>query len=144
MANLHDNDIPNPGDVTGRRSVLAQIHEGMDVYDNSNNHIGTVDFVHFGAASEAQQEAGTGPASPGPADSVQMRDDSFVEMIAEAFSPNEVPDELRERLLHSGYVRLDASGLFASDRFILPDQIMGVTSDGVQLNVTRDELIKRT
>jgi hypothetical protein len=130
-------------DPTSRRSILAQIHEGMAVYDFDNHHIGSVDFVHFGAASELQQELGAGAASPGPADSPQMREDSFIDNIAEAFSPNEVPQELQERLLQNGYIRLNSDGLFAADRFITPDQITGVTSDGVQLAVTHDQLIKR-
>jgi hypothetical protein len=139
----HHVDVPNVNDVTGSHSVLSQIHENMAVYDNDNNHIGTVDFVHFGAASEMQQELGAGAASPGPADSPQMREDSFIDNIAEAFSPNEVPQELQERLLQNGYIRLNSAGLFAADRFITPDQITGVTSDGVQLAVTHDQLIKR-
>jgi hypothetical protein len=46
-------------------------------------------------------------------------------------------------VLRDGYVHLDASGLFASDRYILPEQIARLTADGIQLNVTEDALIKR-
>lgn len=133
----------DPMNTTQRGSILAQIREGMDIYDRDDHHIGSVDFVHFGAASEMQQELGTGPASPGPADSPQMRDDSFVDMIADAFQPNEVPQELQEKLLTNGYVRMDASGFFAADRFITPEQITSVANDRVHLAATRDELIKR-
>ena len=34
-------------------------------------------------------------------------------------------------------------GLFAKDRYILPEQIARLTKDGIQLNVTKDALIKR-
>ena len=51
-------------DTTGRQSILSMVREGMDVYDVKDDRIGSVDFVHFGAASETQQELGTGPASP--------------------------------------------------------------------------------
>jgi hypothetical protein len=115
----------------------------MDVYDPENNHIGSVDFVYFGAASDAQREMGVGPASPAPADDPDMHDDSFVENLAEAFDPNEVPRELQEKLVHSGYIRLNADGLFAADRYITPDQITGISNDSVHLAVTRDQLIKR-
>jgi hypothetical protein len=133
------------GSPSGRRgSVLSVIREGMEVYDSTNDNIGTVDFVHFGAASEAQQELGTGPARPGRADDPQMREDTIIDNLAEAFQPNEVPRELKEKLLLSGYVLLDAAGLFARDRLITPDQISGVQDDKVLLSVTRDQLIKRS
>lgn len=133
----------NVGDPTGRFSILSQIHEGMDIYDVDENHIGEVDFVHFGAASDIQQEHGTGPADVTRADSPQMREDSIVDNIAEAFFPNEVPEPFQSQLLMNGYVRMDADGLFARDRFITPDQIARVMDDNVYLSVTRDQLIKR-
>jgi hypothetical protein len=130
-------------DTTGRQSILSMVREGMEVYDVRDHHIGHVDFVHFGAASETQQELGTGPASPAPADDPDMRRDTFIDAIAEAFYPNEVPEQFQNKLLMNGYIRLDADGLFAADRFITPDQITGVSGDRVQLGVTRDQLIKR-
>lgn len=141
----HNQGITNSdiSDSTGRFSILTQVHEGMGVYDVHDDHIGSVAFVHFGAASETQQELGTGPASPAPADNPQMREDSLVDNLIEAWDPNELPEELRERLLLSGYVRLDTAGLFASDRFITPDQIARVADDKVFLSVDRDGLVKK-
>jgi hypothetical protein len=137
---IENSDI---NDATGKHSILRQIHKGMHVHDVRDNHIGSVAFVHFGAASETQQELGTGPASPAPADNPNMRRDTIIDNIAEAFDPNEVPQELQEKLLVSGYIRLDSSGLFASDRFITPDQIVSVSDDTVNLSVSRDQLVKR-
>lgn len=108
-----------------------------------NNRIGSVDFVHFGVASEAQQELGTGPASTSVADDPNMRRDTIVDNIAEAFSPNEVPEQLQSKLLMSGYIRMDADGLFAADRFITPDQIVNVSDEKVYLSVNLDGLVKR-
>ena len=130
-------------DTTGQNSILSLIHEGMSIYDVRENHIGRVDFVHFGAASETQQELGTGPATPAPADNPNMRRDTIIDNIAEAFQPNEVPEQLQNKLLLSGYVRMDADGFFASDRFITPDQIARVADDRVYLAVNRDQLVKR-
>lgn len=130
-------------DTTGRHSVLTQIHEGMDIYDVNDSHIGSVDFVHFGAASETQQQLGVGPAAPAPADNPQVREDSIIDNIAEAFQPNEVPQELREKLLVSGYIRMDAAGIFATDRFIVPEQIVRVADEKVYLSVNRDKLVKK-
>jgi hypothetical protein len=39
-------------------------------------------------------------------------------------------------------MRIDSAGLFAADRYVMPEQIAGVSSDRVTLRVTRDELIK--
>lgn len=130
-------------DPAGKFSVLSQVREDMDIYDAGDNHIGHVDFVHFGAASETQQEHGTGPADLGRADYPDMRRDTIIDNIAEAFQPEDVPDQLQSKLLMDGYVRMDASGLFASDRFITPDQIARVDGDRVYLTVNRDQLIKR-
>jgi hypothetical protein len=129
-------------DATGAQSILSRIHKGMAVYDVTDHRIGTVDFVHFGAASETQQELGLGPATSTKADSPDMRRDTIIDNIAEAFHPDEVPQELQEKLLVSGYIRLDA-GLFAADRFIVPEQIASVTGDKVQLSVNKDQLVKR-
>jgi len=136
-------DQSDIADATGQQSILSQIHKGMPVYDVRDNHIGHVAFVHFGAASETQQQLGVGPASPAPADNPNMRQDTIIDNIAEAFDPNEVPKELQEKLLVSGYIRLDTAGFFATDRFITPEQIAGIKDDTVQLSVNRDQLIKR-
>ena len=66
----------------------------------------------------------------------------MVEAVAEAFGREDVPEPLRSQLLRDGYVHLDTKGLFARDRYILPEQIARMTADGIQLNVTRDALIK--
>ena len=146
----HTTGIRNTGidnsdlnDATGRFSILSQVHEGMGIYDVRDNHIGRVDFVHFGSASEAQQELGTGPATSTVADDPDMRRDTIIDNIAEAFSPNDVPEQLQNKLLMSGYVRMDADGIFAADRFITPDQIVNVTEDKVFLSVNYDQLVKR-
>lgn len=131
------------GDVTGRHSILRTIHEGMIVHDNTGERIGAVEFVHFGVASETQQDQGLGPASPGHADSMEMGEDSLVGRIADAFDDTDIPNELRRKLLQEGYVRMNADGLFAADRFITPDQIDSVREHDLELNVTRDQLIKR-
>ena len=69
--------------------------------------------------------------------------ESLVETVAEAFGAEELPEVLRDRLLHEGYLRLDADGLFAADRYILPSQIAAAAGDEVILNVEKDALIKR-
>ena len=48
----------------------------------------------------------------------------------------------RQRLLLQGFVRIDANGLFAADRYVTPEQIASVSADGLMLNVSKDELVK--
>jgi hypothetical protein len=139
-ANIANSDL---NDSTGRHSILSLIREGMHVHDASDHHIGSVNFVHFGAASEAQQELGTGPTRVTSADDPDMRRDTIIDNIAEAFDPRDLPRELQSKLLMSGFVRVDTAGLFASDRFVTPDQIAGVSGDTVTLSVNRDQLVKR-
>jgi hypothetical protein len=72
-----------------------------------------------------------------------MRRDTIIDNIAEAFHPNEVPEQLENKLLMSGYIRMNADGIFSADRFITPDQIVRVSDDKVFLAVNRDQLVKR-
>jgi hypothetical protein len=67
---------------------------------------------------------------------------SFVSDLANVFHPDELPEAIRARLLHEGYIRMDADGLFNADRYVLPDQIASVTGDGVVLKVSKDQLVK--
>jgi hypothetical protein len=79
-------------------------------------------------------------ATPG---NLRERDDSLIDNIAEVFAPDELPEEVRERLFQQGFVRIDSAGLFAADRYVTPDQIMSVSGDALTLNVSKDELLKR-
>jgi hypothetical protein len=119
-------------------SSLRGIREGMKVYDSSNNEIGEVERVRFGEDD---------PATPEP-EAVDVSDrgdrrDSLIDNIAEAFRPDDLPEEVREKLLMQGFIRIDADGLFAADRYVTPEQIDSVTEDGVMLNVRKEDLLKR-
>ena len=118
-------------------NFLAQVHEGMKVYDRMHNEIGTVDYVKMSDDNPATEEVEA--ATPGK---LRERDDSLIDNIAEAFSPDELPQEVRERLLQGGFIRIDSAGLFAADRYVAADQIMSVSGDELTLKVSKDELIK--
>lgn len=122
-------------------NILNLVQLDMPVYDVTNQEIGSVRRIYLGAATETQRELGTGPATVAPAD--QLPGDSVVETLAEVFDPTDVPQELVEKLRHAGYIRLDSHGLFAADRYILPEQIRAVTGGVVHLSVGYDQLIKR-
>jgi hypothetical protein len=121
--------------------ILTQIYEGMTVYDRAGEKIGTVEHVYLGGVSEEDDRRGGGSEtapSPGGGES------SLIEDFARAIFPgDQLPETLRQRLLRHGFVRIDSTGLFAADRYVMPDQIADVSEDRVTLRVTRDELIKR-
>ncbi|MCE7981708.1 MAG: hypothetical protein DYG89_10980 [Caldilinea sp. CFX5] len=129
-------------DTTQEQSILNDIHEGMTVYDANQEKIGTVDYVQFGAASDSQRAQGSGPATVAPADNGY--DQPLVDMVASVFNPSDMPDEMAQKLQHSGFIRIDSNSLFAADRYVIPDRIARVDSNGVYLKVTRDELLRRT
>ncbi|GGF43745.1 hypothetical protein GCM10011321_37860 [Youhaiella tibetensis] len=116
------------------------IHVGMRVFDNHHRHIGVVDDFKYSDEDPSRPGPETAGINPGD----MKGRDSIINNLAEAFHPNELPEEIRERLLNEGYVRLDADGLFAADRYILPEQIASVGDDEITLTVdSKDELIKR-
>ena len=120
--------------------ILTQIYEGMSVYDPEGSKIGTVDQVHFGAVTAEADEHGLGPATTA---AVEGAENSLIEDFAKSISPHEpVPKELRQRLLRRGFIRIDCTGFFASDRYAMSDQIAHVSDDQVTLKTTRDALLK--
>lgn len=128
-------------DKSTGNSILNQVEEGMSVCDNSGQKIGSVRQIFLGAVTDEMNERGRGPAT---ASSPEWRDDTLVDNLAEAFSAEDpLPEAVRGRLLRHGFMRIDTSGIFASDRFALPDQIESVSEDCVRLRVTKDELIER-
>lgn len=117
---------------------LAHVQEGMKVYDSARHEIGKVDRVQMSDDNPATDEAEA--ATPGR---IAERRDTLADNIAELFAPDELPHDVRARLLQKGFIRLDAKGLFAADRYILADQIAAVSGDAVTLKVSKDELAKK-
>lgn len=122
------------------KTILNQIQEDMTVCDSAGDKIGKVRQVFLGAVSDKMNQRGTGPAT---ASVPEQRDETLIDFVAEAFADKPLPDVLRERLLREGFIQIDSSGLFASDRFALGDQVQSVTEDCVGLSVSKDALIER-
>lgn len=128
-----------------QENILTQVHEGMTVYDRDNNKVGTVESIYLGALSGTEEWSGTGPATE---DTMETYDEPGV-MEDFAFGGGVDPrdsaegsETLRNRLQRHGYVRMESTGLLASDRYILPEQIASVAEDRLNLQVSKDELIK--
>ena len=132
---------PNNNNVTGTdRNVLTAIREDMDVYGANGDHIGEVDFVYMGASSPVENAMGTGAATTA---NTELRNEGILDVVAEALDGNDMPQVLRARLEHEGFIRIESDGLFSRDRFVLPEQIASVGNDRVTLKVNKSDLIKR-
>lgn len=121
------------------QTLPRDIHTGMTVFDSQRHNIGKVDDFKF---SENEDDPNVQPADIDGTDRRNSRE-LILESIAEAFGKEELPETLRDRLLTEGYIRLDTKGLLAKDRFILPSQIASTSANEINLNVAKDDLIKR-
>ncbi len=118
---------------------LRFVEEGMKVFDRERHEIGKVEYVKFGDDDPETPEVEA--AAPNTLDD---RRRTIVDDIALAFGgDDQLPEAVRERLLQQGFVRIDANGIFAADRYVTPEQIASVSGEGVMLNVTKDELVKK-
>ena len=132
---------PNNNNVPGTdRNVLTLIREDMDVYGANGDHIGDVEFVYMGASSPVENEMGTGAATTA---NTELRGESILDVVAEALDDADMPQVLRARLEHEGFIRIDSDGLFSRDRYVLPEQIASVGNGRVTLKVNKADLIKR-
>jgi hypothetical protein len=119
------------------QQMSGQIRIGMKVLDRDRNVIGEIDDLKF-------PENATAPDTEPETDGLMADEDqtgSLMGAIADAFGRDQLPEALRSRLMREGYVHIDADGLFARDRYILPEQIAALEGDGIVLNVARDDLI---
>jgi len=124
-----------------KANILLRVREGMTVYDARGEEIGKVETVFLGDISDDAMELGGGDAASPDINLGAHR--TLVDVIAEALAADDLPREMAERLLNSGYIRVDGKGLLAADRYVLPEQISSVSDDSVRLRVPVDELVKR-
>jgi hypothetical protein len=97
------------------QDVMTMIPVGTPVFDKENRKIGDVERVQ--AASHSIDEPLTRPIG-----------------IMQA------PEEVQLRLMKDGFVQIYA-GLLWPDRYATPDQIAGITEEGLFLNVSREALL---
>jgi hypothetical protein len=95
---------------------LLGIQEGMPVFDLIVDKLGRVKYVQFSDDS-LDREA-------------NLQDDDV----------KNAPDPIRQRLLESGYIRVN-TGLLHKDYFVTADQIEEVIDHGVYLHRLREELL---
>lgn len=123
-------------------NLLRQVHEGMKVYDREAKDVGTVDGVYISEVSPEAARRGLGPAVAENQNANQPQS-GILQDFAKVFEEDQVPEDVKRRLLDNGFVRVNAPGLFSADRYVLPEQVDRVNDNKVVLNVSRQELIKR-
>jgi hypothetical protein len=110
-----------------RRSPLVNVREGMKVYDIGGDQIGTVQEVYFGSGGVTARD--------------ESPDNNILDIIETVFGNTyNMPDEVKQRLIRKGYVRI-GGGLLTADRFILPEQISAVSDDSIRLRAEDDEIL---
>ncbi|HEX5501459.1 MAG TPA: hypothetical protein VFW96_02480 [Thermomicrobiales bacterium] len=124
------------------RGILRRVTEGMDVYNPDGGKAGTVSAVFFGAGDESAdihnvERGGRDPNLPGGAGEVTLG-----AVLGPFGAPDDLPAEVRSRLLRSGYIRVNSAIPFVADRYATPDQIAAVGADRVTLRVPTDDLPK--
>lgn len=110
--------------------LIGEVRQGMHVIDAGGADIGTVDLVQMG-----------NPEAATLGNDTRTEGGLFLN-VAKAFgfeNEPDVPAGLRDRLLRLGYIKVNASGL--TDRYVLADQIAGVSGDTVRLSLAEDQTI---
>lgn len=145
-------------DPTGSPGPIGAVREGMKVLDTDGAEVGTVDMVKMGDSaaetSAGQQAPGTAtsaevppviPATPaGGAGTGGAPVAAPIGILAAGRSSNEpdVPPSLAERLLRTGYLKIDSKGFFSRDLYVGADHIDRVDDDTVVLSTSKDRLVK--
>jgi hypothetical protein len=109
---------------------ISRVREGMEVVEADGKKIGKVVYVHLGdpdastVTDDEEQPAG------------------LLDFVDSVFGkePN-VPEEVRERLLHDGFIKIDG-GLLGPTRYALAGQIARVSGNTVYLADRKEELVK--
>jgi hypothetical protein len=129
---------------------IGQVAPGMEVYDRLGKKVGKVDGLFSGAEDWQPDAAGVKavpvqvatPQAVPVVEPVVVRPANKVPEFDEVLEPDdEMPRELRERLEHDGFIRIDA-GFLKHHRYALRGQIDRIEVDHVVLNVTAQELLK--
>ncbi|MEU4363015.1 hypothetical protein [Promicromonospora sp. NPDC023987] len=119
-------------EFVGPEGPIREVTTGMTVVDAGGEEVGTVDEVRM---ADAGAVTGAGQSSE--------TSGNVLTSLAEIFSTDSgMSEQAQERLARLGYVRVDASGMFAGHRYVEADQIASVAGTEVRLSVAADQLFK--
>jgi len=114
---------------------LAHIEEDMTVVDVNDDKIGTVEYVRFGDEDYTEE----GPETVSGYEREGASENTFVDMIAEVFNPDDIPEPVKARMYRHGFLKVE-TGLFKDDRYVLLDEVARINDDTVHLTITKDDL----
>ena len=115
------------------------ITEGMLVCDRADHVIGTVDLVYPGGASDAA--IARAQRATEAVEHTRQAMEAAAEAHPAPFAGDPLPPETVARMLRHGYIRIAGPGITGIHRYVLPDQILGVVGERVQLYAARAELV---
>ncbi|MCK2215831.1 hypothetical protein MF672_018820 [Actinomadura sp. ATCC 31491] len=120
---------------TPQRPGISQVHTGMKVVDRDGKEVGTVELVKMGDPQAATTE-GQEPE----------RGRGFVPVLSDVFRDAEpdLPPALAARLMRTGFVKVDARGLFARDLYVAPEQVARIEENVVHLSADGASLAKES
>lgn len=120
-----------------RNKLLAQVKKGMQVVDSNGDEVGTVSFVHMADLNDPDDTPARRDDDAVPLLNLVQGDDDDGSLIDVLTGDD---DDVTERMVRSGYVKIDASGIFAGDKYVVPHQIASVEGNQVFLNVGKDDV----
>jgi hypothetical protein len=130
----------NPGSEDPRRDdLLAMIKEGMKVVDADGDDVGTVSYVQMADLNDRDDVGAANRDEVGLFDLTPDNDPGDEGVLGGVFG---IGDDVTERMERSGYVKIDASGIFTGDKYVEPYQIAAVDGDTVRLAVDKDDIEK--
>lgn len=121
-----------------RNDLLAMVKEGMKVVDVDGDDVGTVSFVQMADLNDADDVGAAARDDVGLIDLTADNDggdDGVLDFLG-------LGDSVTERMERSGYVKIDASGIFTGDKYVEPYQIGSVEGDTVRLTLDKDAIEK--
>jgi hypothetical protein len=119
-----------------RNELLAMVKEGMKVVDVDGDDVGTVSFVQMADLNDADDVGAAAHDDVGLIDLTADNDggdDGVLDFLG-------LGDSVTERMERSGYVKIDASGIFTGDTYVEPYQIGSVEGDTVRLTLDKDAI----
>ena len=126
-------------DLRNQPVSAFKIEEGFTVRDSAGDDIGSV--VTFRFSDNDPRTSVAEAATPSTTDS--GRPASILENVIDVFADDtDMPEELREKLLQNGFIRI-RRGALMSDVFATMDQVSRVSDGVVVLNIHKDGLVAR-
>ena len=115
----------------------TQIKEGMTVYTDTDDKLGTVEYVKFGDEDLNHHGFETETAGQTKTESTNI-----IRILARGIAgTDELPEEIRANLLRYGYFRLKTGKLFESDYYVPLNLVNDIVGESIHIHATKDDLV---